>query len=321
MSYPTTTTPKLQIADDLMICAMSAGSGPDALVDQAELKDMKCQVGIRIYSLKNDPENPEFLGYWDCGVPHSIGVHRFMYNGGRYVHLSAESERFEGMIYRIIDIADPKNPVEVGNWWSPEQFVDGLTKLMALRPEHISVYGLQIEEGTPFYERGIVCDQLLMRRMLEETHWRLEKAGYHHYEISNFALPGCRAQHNTHYWQNGEYVGLGAAAASYLNGRRSQNTANIAEYIQKINRGECAVVFEETLEGKAKLGESLMLGLRQLDGFTPSKSMWRAFGKEIDKHIQNGLLAQKNNTIKLTFEGLFLANEVFYSFVAPFEDA
>ena len=114
---------------------------------------------------------------------------------------------------------------------------------------------------------------------------------------------------------------LGAAAASYLNGRRSQNTANIAEYIQKINRGECAVVFEETLEGKAKLGESLMLGLRQLDGFTPSKSMWRAFGKEIDKHIQNGLLAQKNNTIKLTFEGLFLANEVFYSFVAPFEDA
>lgn len=123
--YPTTTTPKLQIADDLMICAMSAGSGPDALVDQSELKDMKCEVGIRIYSLKKDPLNPEFLGYWDCGVPHSIGVHRFMYNGGRYVHLSCESDRFEGMIYRIVDIADPANPVEVGNWWSPEQFADG----------------------------------------------------------------------------------------------------------------------------------------------------------------------------------------------------
>ena len=82
--YPTTTTPKIQIADDLLICAMSAGSGPDALVDQAELKNMKCEAGIRIYSLKNDPLNPEFLGYWDCGVPHSIGVHRFMNNGGRY---------------------------------------------------------------------------------------------------------------------------------------------------------------------------------------------------------------------------------------------
>lgn len=202
-----------------------------------------------------------------------------------------------------------------------DSFLNGLAGVLSLRPQHISVYGLQIEEGTPFFERGVLCDQLLMRRMLEETHRRLCAAGFEHYEISNFALPGCRALHNTHYWQNGEYVGLGAAAVSYLNGRRSQNTANIVEYIQKINRGESAVVFEETLEGKAKLGESLMLGLRQLDGFAPSKSMWRAFGKEIDKHIQNGLLAQKNNTIKLTFEGLFLANEVFYSFVAPFEDA
>lgn len=91
VEYPTTTTPKIQIADDLLICAMSAGSGPNALVEQSELKNMKCEVGIRIYSLKEDPENPKFLGYWDCGVPHSIGVHRFMYNGGRYVYLSANT--------------------------------------------------------------------------------------------------------------------------------------------------------------------------------------------------------------------------------------
>lgn len=123
--YPTTTTPKLQIADGLMIVAMSAGSGPSSLVDQAELKNIKCETGIRIYDIKTDPENPRYLGYWDCGVPHSIGVHRFMYNGGRYVHLSAECESFEGMIYRIIDIEDPTNPVEVGRWWSPEQYADG----------------------------------------------------------------------------------------------------------------------------------------------------------------------------------------------------
>lgn len=123
--YPTTTTPKLQIADDLMIIAMSAGSGPSALVDQSELKNMKCETGIRIYSLKNDPENPEFISYWDCGVPHSIGVHRFMYNGGRYAHLSCECRGFEGMIYRIVDLEDPKNPKEAGRWWSPEQYADG----------------------------------------------------------------------------------------------------------------------------------------------------------------------------------------------------
>ena len=122
--YPTTTTPKLQVADDLLICAMSAGSGPDVLVEQSTA-DMKCEVGIRIYSLKEDPENPKFLGYWDCGVPHSQGVHRFMYNGGPYVYLSCEADRFEGMIMRIVDISDPANPKEVGNWWSPEQFADG----------------------------------------------------------------------------------------------------------------------------------------------------------------------------------------------------
>ena len=123
--YPTTTTPKIQIADGLMIVAMSAGSGPGALVEQSELQHMKCEVGVRIYDIKTDPTNPKYLGYWDCGVPHSIGVHRFMYNGGRYVHVSAECKGFEGMIYRIIDIDDPTKPVEIGRWWSPEQYADG----------------------------------------------------------------------------------------------------------------------------------------------------------------------------------------------------
>ena len=123
--YPTTSTPKVQIADDLLICAMTAGSGPETLTGKKDMSQVKCQVGIRIYSLKDDPLNPEFLSYWDCGVPHSIGVHRFMYNGGRYVHLSCECMPFEGMIYRIIDIADVKNPKEIGRWWSPEQYADG----------------------------------------------------------------------------------------------------------------------------------------------------------------------------------------------------
>ena len=122
---PTTTTPKIQIADDKMIIAMSAGSGPGQLVEQHELADIPCEAGIRIYSLKEDPENPKFLGYWDCGVPHSIGVHRFMYNGGDLVHLSCECRGFEGMIYRIVNIADPAHPYEVGRWWSPEQYADG----------------------------------------------------------------------------------------------------------------------------------------------------------------------------------------------------
>lgn len=123
--YPTTSIPKIQIADDLMILAMTSGGGPGALVDKEQQAQIKSEQGIRIYSLKDDPENPEFLSYWDCGVPHSMGVHRFMYNGGDYVHLSAEAMEFEGLIYRIINISDPTHPVEEGRWWAPHQYADG----------------------------------------------------------------------------------------------------------------------------------------------------------------------------------------------------
>ena len=200
-----------------------------------------------------------------------------------------------------------------------EQFVAGLTRLMELRPEHISVYGLQIEEGTPFYERGLVCDQPLMRRMLEETHWRLQDAGYHHYEISNFALPGYEAKHNTHYWENGEYVGLGSAAASYQKGCRRQNVSDIQEYIRRVEAGQSPVAFSETLTGKAHEGETLMLALRKLDGVELTPVQQALFGTEIQKHLDDGLLVRDGKKVKLSFEGLFLANEVFCSFVAPFD--
>ena len=122
--YPTTSIPKLQIADDKLVFALTSGSGPGVLVgDRAKMKSLQ---GIMVYDLKKDPENPEFLGYWDCGVPYSMGVHRFMYNGGDYVHLSAEADEHEGMIYRIVDISDPKNIKEVGRWWAPHQYIYGV---------------------------------------------------------------------------------------------------------------------------------------------------------------------------------------------------
>ena len=147
-----------------------------------------------------------------------------------------------------------------------DSFLNSLDKLIALNLEHISVYGLQIEEGTPFFERGIICNQLLMRKMLERTRARLRAAGYHHYEISNFARPGFESKHNLRYWQYRNYVGLGSAAASFTKGRRSQNVSNVQEYMRRINSGGSPVDFSEKLTGKAREGEKLMVGLRQLDG-------------------------------------------------------
>lgn len=203
---------------------------------------------------------------------------------------------------------------------SLESFLDSLRHLVALRPEHISVYGLQIEEGTPFFKQGVVCDDALMRRMLEETRACLTQAGYHHYEISNFALPGYEAQHNTNYWQNGEYLGLGCAAASYRCGVRRQNTANVEDYIFDMENGKTPIVFSERLTGPAQEGESLLLALRQLDGVEPTAGQMQLFGPAIEKHIQNGLLTRVDKKIKLSEEGLYLASEVMRSFVAPFDE-
>ena len=201
-----------------------------------------------------------------------------------------------------------------------QNFTDSLRRLMDLRPEHISVYGLQIEEGTPFFMQGIVCDQGLMRQMLEETNTQLTAAGYHHYEISNYALPGKEAVHNTNYWQNGEYIGLGCAAASYRNGKRKQNTPDLTEYIFDMEGGKTPIVFSERLTGKAREGETLMLALRLLDGVELTLGQSELFGAEIEKHIQNGLLCRVDKKVKLSEQGLYLANEVMRSFVAPFED-
>jgi hypothetical protein len=120
--YPATNTPKIQIADGLMLAAL--GGGIPLL--HGGKPDDKSMGGLMIFDVKTDPENPKLLSHWETGVKNGIGVHRFYYNGGRYAHLSADCPGYMGMIYRILDIQDPTNPVEVGRWWLPEQFIDGM---------------------------------------------------------------------------------------------------------------------------------------------------------------------------------------------------
>ena len=125
--YPHSSNPKCQVAEGLLITGMCSGGGPfiPGFPPREALPAEQCKQGIHIYDIKEDPENPKFLAYWDCGVPNSNGVHRFMYNGGPYVHLSCETRGFEGLIYRCVDISDPTNPKEAGRWWMPHQYADG----------------------------------------------------------------------------------------------------------------------------------------------------------------------------------------------------
>lgn len=118
---------KIQVADGLMLCAL--GTGIPFLHNIAW--DDPYEAGLMIYDVKTDPENPRLLSKWSAGKAQPcdntcLGVHRFFYNGGRYVHLAATCDGFYNMIYRILDIQDPSNPVEVGRWWMPEQWENGL---------------------------------------------------------------------------------------------------------------------------------------------------------------------------------------------------
>jgi len=202
---------------------------------------------------------------------------------------------------------------------SAAQFTDGLNRLIGLGPEHISVYGLQVEEGTAFAREGVVADEDLLRAELEQTHRILESAGFVHYEISNFARPGYESKHNLNYWQNGEYLGLGAAAASYQQGTRRSNTTDLAKYITCMETGQDPTAFYEKLSGKEKEGETVLLGLRMLGGVHLTAKQQHLFAREILDLCARGLVEQNGDLLKLTFEGMFLANQVFMAFVAPFE--
>ncbi|SHJ46183.1 LVIVD repeat-containing protein [Parasporobacterium paucivorans] len=122
--YTYSSTPKLQICDDLMIIAV--GNGLPMLHGPYPEGGFKPLGPLMIYSLKDDPENPRLLSSWEPG--NSPGVHRFCFNGGRYVHLSCSCPGYEGYIYRILDIIDPASPVEVGRWWMDSQFQNSKTE-------------------------------------------------------------------------------------------------------------------------------------------------------------------------------------------------
>ena len=151
-----------------------------------------------------------------------------------------------------------------------EQWQYDIDEVIKLGVEHVSAYSLMYEEGTPLYrllEKHEIKENdeelsLLMYNMLVE---QLRSAGYEHYEVSNFALPGCRAQHNSSYWNDTPYIGLGAAAHSYNRCVRQWNVSDIDAYMEAINEGR--VPFEqERIDADTHYDDLVTTALRTSDG-------------------------------------------------------
>jgi oxygen-independent coproporphyrinogen-3 oxidase len=213
----------------------------------------------------------------------------------------------------------------------PEMWRAELDRAVELRPEHISAYGLTIEAGTPFHameQRGELTlpGEEEAAGMFEQTSELLRQAGYEHYEISNFALPGFRSRHNQVYWQRGSYLGFGAGAHSFLAdprfGSRWNNPDRPETYLQSVGSGIAPREGLAMIKEREAQAEKLFLGLRMLEG-VDGESFRREFGvtlegaypAELPGLLGEGLLEWREGRLRLTRRGIILANQVFIRFV------
>ncbi len=242
-------------------------------------------------------------------------------------HRAARAAGFSNLNLDLI-FGLPEQPVE--RW---QQSVE---EALALGSEHLSLYALTVEEGTPLAHdvargRMPAPDPDAQADQYEWTQERLARAGYEHYEISNWARPGYRCRHNLTYWECREYLGLGAGAHSYLGGVRFASAASPGQYLSLVEASwqeEAAegdggtpmrqVVSRESITPELAMADALILGLRLIHGVSLATFRERfgreamdAFGDRLREPLEIGLLELAGDRLRLTERGLLLGNEVF----------
>ena len=209
-----------------------------------------------------------------------------------------------------------------------EQWAHNLDEALALRPEHLSLYLLEVHEGTPLAEQLAAArwpqpDPDVAAEMYRLLLARMNDAAYEHYEISNFAMPGFASRHNLKYWTGAPYYGFGNSAHSFDGARlRWANERDAARYVELIEAGRETVVETVELDERDASAEALFTGLRLMRGVDLSAHRAR-FGTDVRKSYDEdlrrfsaaGLIELTNDRLRLTPAGVLLSNEVFAAFV------
>lgn len=226
-----------------------------------------------------------------------------------------------------------------------DQWRSTLERVLDLAPPHLSIYGLTLEKGTPL-ERHVRDGEMpepdpdLAADMYDLAREQLESAGYHHYEISNWATPGQDCLHNMAYWLNQPYLGVGAGAHSYLSGHRFWTIKSPGQYVREAHTwasqysapdhgldepylsGTGVVGGVETIEPSLEMAETMFLGLRLLDGLSIEgfkgrfgKDPMEFYGPQIRELEEVGLLEHSDTVLRLTKRGCLLSNQVFIQFL------
>ena len=264
----------------------------------------------------------------------SMGAQTFDDARLRFLHRRHTAEQVPQAVQRLRDVGIRNISVDLMYGFPNETLADwqrDIDAALVLGVEHLSAYCLSIEENTPLWKWTIdngqlTIDEELERAMYEVLIDKLTAAGYEHYEISNFARPGYRSRHNSSYWNDTPYIGLGAAAHSYAvlggfaaepHAVRSWNIADLRQYVDAVQRGEIPCE-REIIDADTHYNDRITVALRTSDGLDldtlPDK--YRSYClHEAQRFIDDGLLRCDGHHLVLTRNGLFVSDYIMGSLV------
>lgn len=311
------------------------GGGTPSLLDEAELTKLFLYIN-NVYDVDRNAEitmecnpddiTPEFTNM----LSHlpinrvSMGAQTFADSRLRLLHRRHNSDEVKHAVKLLREAGIKNISIDLMFGFPDEslsQWKEDISAALALNIEHISAYSLMYEENTPLWkmlDTGKVkeIDEELSLTMFKELVCQLTDAGYEHYEISNFARPGYRSRHNSSYWHQVPYIGLGAAAHSFDLNSRQWNVADLKLYIEEINNGIIPMEREE-LDNDTTFNDIITTALRTSDGINLNALETR-LGKRYrntlisaaGKHLEQGLLEIRHDRLRLTAEGIFISDMV-----------
>lgn len=317
------------LAQEYSIDTVYFGGGTPTLLS-AELFEKILSVLFSEYDIEGDAEiscecNPASIDAYGLGALRKMGINRLS------IGLQSANENELRALGRVHSFEDFKRTFREARaagfdnisadlmygipHQTEESFRHTLHSLVELSPEHISAYGLKIEDGTAFARTADTLPlpdedvEYNMYCLLTEL---LENHGYRRYEISNFAKKGFESRHNMRYWQRGEYIGFGVAAHSFFGGERFGNSRDISAFI----RGEDIVCEREVLTDNDLLDEYIMLSLRLSSGLRRGEFQ-RLSGKTVEDAfpqlrglVEGGFLHDDGESISFTTKGFFVSNVI-----------
>lgn len=311
------------------------GGGTPSLLDEAELTKLFLYIN-NVYDVDRNAEitmecnpddiTPEFTNMLSRLPINrvSMGTQTFADSRLRLLHRRHNSDEVKHAVKLLREAGIKNISIDLMFGFPDEslsQWKEDISAALALNIEHISAYSLMYEEDTPLWkmlDTGKVkeIDEELSLTMFKELVCQLTDAGYEHYEISNFARPGYRSRHNSSYWHQVPYIGLGAAAHSFDLNSRQWNVADLKLYIEEINNGIIPMEREE-LDNDTTFNDIITTALRTSDGIDLNALETR-LGKRYrntlisaaGKHIEQGLLEIRHDRLRLTSEGIFISDMV-----------